>query len=50
MICYGISIGVGSGIILMIPFQIVWEYYPENKGFYSGILLASVGIGPFIFN
>ena len=50
IVFYGISIGIGSGIILMIPFQIVWEYFPENKGFYSGILLASVGIGPFIFN
>jgi hypothetical protein len=28
----------------------VWEFYPENKGLYSGILLGAYGFSPFVFS
>ena len=46
---YGLMFGLGSGMCFMLPIQLAWEYYPENKGLYSGILLGAYGLGPFIF-
>ena len=49
VLLYGVFFGLGSGITYMLPLQLIWEYYPQNKGLYSGILLGAYGFGPFIF-
>ena len=47
---YGILGGVGIGITYMIPLVCSMEYFPDNKGLISGIIMSSYGLGSFIFN
>lgn len=34
----------------LIPFVCGWKYFPENKGFVSGIISGAYGMGNFIFS
>jgi len=47
---YGMLSGIGMGMTYMIPLVCCMEYFPDNKGLISGIILGSYGLGSFIFN
>ena len=47
---YGICSGIGTGMTYMIPLVCCMEYFPNNKGLISGIIMGSYGLGSFIFN
>ena len=50
VISYAAMYGLGGGTCFMLPLQLVWEYYPENKGLYAGMLLGAYGFSPFLFS
>lgn len=47
---YGILSGIGTGMTYMVPLVCCMEYFPDNKGLISGIIMGSYGLGSFIFN
>jgi OFA family oxalate/formate antiporter-like MFS transporter len=47
---YGILSGIGTGMTYMVPLVCCMEYFPDNKGLISGIIMGSYGGGSFIFN
>lgn len=47
---YGTLSGIGTGMTYMIPLVCCMEYFPNNKGLISGIIMGSYGLGSFIFN
>ena len=47
---YGFLGGIGNGITYMMPLVCSWEHFPERKGFVTGIIVGSYGLGSFIFN
>ena len=44
-VLYGLGIGMGYYPIL----KTTWKYYPEKKGFLTGLILSVFGLCPFIF-
>lgn len=46
---FGILMPLGMGMQNFVPIMCAWEYYPENKGFISGLLVCSWGMGAFVF-
>ena len=50
MFCYGFFSGIGSGMMYMIPLVCCWEYFPSKKGFVTGFIVGSYGVGSFIFS
>ena len=44
-VIYGLGIGMGYYPIL----KTTWKYYPEKKGFLTGLILSVFGLCPFIF-
>ena len=44
-VLYGLGIGMGYNPIL----KTTWKYYPEKKGFLTGLILSVFGLCPFIF-
>ena len=50
VILYGGCSGIGCGINYLIPFVCGWKYFPENKGFVSGIIAGAYGMGNMIFS
>ena len=49
-VAYGAMYGLGGGTCFMLSLQLVSEFYPENKGFYMGLLLGAYGFSPFLFS
>jgi MFS family permease len=47
---YGTLSGIGTGMTYMIPLVCCMEYFPNNKGLITGIIMGSYGLGSFIFN
>lgn len=47
---YGLMMGIGIGIAYSCPMVIAHRWFPENKGFASGILMAGYGLGSSVFN
>jgi len=47
---YGVFSGIGTGMTYMVPLVCCMEYFPNNKGLISGIIMGSYGLGSFIFN
>jgi MFS family permease len=47
---YGTLSGIGTGMTYMVPLVCCMEYFPDNKGLISGIIMGSYGGGSFIFN
>lgn len=39
----------GNGVAYIVPLIVGWEFYPENKGVATGVVLGSYGFGSFIF-
>jgi hypothetical protein len=44
-VLYGLGIGLGYHPIL----KTTWKYFPEKKGFLTGLILSVFGLCPFIF-
>ena len=44
-VLYGLGIGMGYYPIL----KTTWKYFPEKKGFLTGLILSVFGLCPFIF-
>ncbi len=44
-----IGMGIGLGIMNLVPLVIAWEYWPDKKLITTGILMSAFVIGP-IFN
>ena len=42
---YGLGIGMGYYPIL----KTTWKYFPEKKGFLTGLILCVFGLCPFVF-
>ncbi|TFG14369.1 MAG: MFS transporter [Promethearchaeota archaeon] len=49
-ITYGILFGMGIGFAYVCPIATAAKWYPEKKGFISGIAVAGFGAGSFLFN
>lgn len=47
---YGVLFGIGIGICYVCPIATAQKWYPDKKGFISGIAVAGFGAGAFIFN
>ena len=41
--------GIGSGINYFVVLILTWEWFPDIKGFITGIATAGFGFGSFIF-
>ena len=46
---YCILNGIGSGINYFVVLILIWEWFPDIKGFMTGIATAGFGFGSFIF-
>jgi len=42
--------GLGIGFCYITPIKYGWEYFPDNKGFVSGLIMSAFGLGSFIFS
>lgn len=49
-IVYGIFTGLSTGLLYMIPLANAYEYYPNNKGLVSGIIVSGFGLGSFVMS
>jgi OFA family oxalate/formate antiporter-like MFS transporter len=50
LISYGFLYGAGIGISYVVPIATANKWYPDKKGFITGIAVAGFGAGSFIFN
>jgi len=50
MIPYGIGFPMGIGLCYWPPIMCAWEWFPENKGFITGLVLGAYGFGSFIYS
>ena len=46
---YGFQFPAGIGISYFTPIICGWEWFPENKGLVSGLIVGGYGFGAFIF-
>ena len=49
LIFYGVLFPAGIGIVNWPPTICGWEWFPENKGLVSGLIIGGYGFGAFIF-
>ena len=49
MALYGAFNGIGCGMCYMIPLVCSWEYFPNNQGLITGIVVGSYGFASFVF-
>lgn len=43
-IAYGIVVGIGTGIAYLTPIPILMTWYPNNKGFATGLVVSGFGL------
>lgn len=46
---YAVLYPVGMGLVYYVPMICCWEWFPENKGLVSGLIVGGFGFGAFIF-
>lgn len=46
---YCVMFPAGVGIVYWPPIMCGWEWFPDNKGLISGLVVAGFGFGAFIF-
>lgn len=46
---YCVMFPIGIGMVYWTPIMCGWEWFPENKGLISGLVVAGFGFGAFIF-
>jgi MFS transporter, OFA family, oxalate/formate antiporter len=49
VIWYCIGFPAGIGIVYWVPIMSAWEWFPNNKGLVSGLIVGGYGFGAFIF-
>jgi MFS transporter, OFA family, oxalate/formate antiporter len=49
IVLYGVMSGIGCGINYMIPMVIGWKWYPNNKGWVTGVVISAYGFSSFLF-
>ena len=49
VVLYGVMSGIGCGINYMIPMVVGWQWYPENKGWVTGVVISAYGFSSFLF-
>ena len=49
-IIYAFGFPTGIGLVYSIPVILGWEWFPENKGLVSGLIIGAYGFGAFIFS
>jgi OFA family oxalate/formate antiporter-like MFS transporter len=47
--CYSFPLGVMLGTGYIVPVHLCWDWFPNNKGLATGIVLGGFGAGAFIF-
>jgi len=50
MLLFAVGMGVGNGICYITPVVVGWEYFPNNKGAVSGVIMCGFGLASFIFS
>jgi len=45
--CFGYPAGIG--MVYWVPIMCGWEWFPNNKGLVSGLIVGGYGFGAFIF-
>ena len=45
MFLYSFVLGLGFGVIYMLPIRNAWLFFPEKKGTVSGIILCAKSLG-----
>jgi OFA family oxalate/formate antiporter-like MFS transporter len=50
ILLYGVLYSSGLGMAYLVPLICGWEYYKNNKGIVSGIIIGGFGFGSFIFS
>ena len=46
---FSISFGACNGLAYTLPLKVGWDYFPDNKGTVSGIIVCGFGLGSLIF-
>ena len=46
---YCVVFPMGIGIVYWTPIMCGWEWFPQNKGLISGLVIAGFGFGAFTF-
>ena len=46
---YCVLFPIGIGLVYWPPIMCGWEWFPDNKGTISGVVVAGFGFGAFIF-
>lgn len=49
-IFFAVSIGIGMGLSILVPLKCGWEYFPQNRGFASGVITCGFGLGGLVFS
>ena len=49
VILFGGSFGICNGLCYIVPLRICYEYFPDAKGFVSGVIIGGFGLGSFLF-
>jgi len=47
---YSSLFGIGIGFGYMAPLISGWSYFPDRKGFVSGVIISGFGFGAFVFS
>ena len=46
---YAVVFPAGIGMCYWTPIMSVWEWFPDNKGLVTGLIVGGFGFGAFIF-
>ena len=49
VILYDVGFPAGIGLCLWVPLFCSWEWFPNHKGFITGMILGAYGVTSFIF-
>ena len=49
VLSYGVGFPFGAGLCYWPPIISGWEWFPNNKGMISGLIIGGYGFGAFIF-
>ena len=50
IVLYGFCSGVGTGICYLVPLVCSYRYFPNKKGFLTGLIMGFFGLSSTVFN
>jgi hypothetical protein len=50
LLFYGVMMPVGRGIYFYSLYVICWEWFPNCKGFVTGLITGAIGLGCLVFS